>query len=269
MLQNVLYIVLEAGEKVLEIYNKDFSVEYKEDKTPLTEADKISHKIITEGLKELTPDIPIISEEGKDIPYEERKSFKKLWLVDPLDGTKEFINKRDEFTLNVALVVEGEPVLGVVYAPAKNVIYFAEKGKGAFKGDVVAGDIFDSAKLPLRFEFEQPLRVVASRSHRDEKTEEFIKKLSRSFLVETTSAGSSLKFCLLAEGNADVYPRFGPTMEWDTAAGHAVLKETGGFVYSLENLGELRYNKESLRNGPFVALRKEVAPHILPLLKNT
>ncbi|WP_461829512.1 3'(2'),5'-bisphosphate nucleotidase CysQ [Aquifex sp.] len=269
MLQDIVYILLEAGEQVLEIYNKDFSVEYKEDKTPLTEADRTSHKIITEGLKKLTPDIPIISEEGRDIPYEERKNFEKLWLVDPLDGTKEFINKRDEFTLNVALVIEGEPVLGVVYAPAKNVIYFAEKGKGAFKGDVVAGDIFDTAKLPLKFGFEQPLKVVASRSHRDDKTEEFIQRLSQSFLVESTSAGSSLKFCLLAEGKADIYPRFGPTMEWDTAAGHAVLKEAGGLVYSLENLEELRYNKESLKNGPFVALRREVAPHILPLLKRS
>jgi len=267
MLGDVLYVVLEAGEKVLEIYKEGFEVEYKEDKTPLTEADRISHQIITEGLKKLTPDIPIISEEGKDIPYAERKNFNKLWLVDPLDGTKEFINRRDEFTLNVSLVIDGEPVLGVVYAPAKSVIYFAEKGEGAYRAEVVAGDIFDAIKLPLRFGFEQPLRVIASRSHRDEETDKFIQKLSQYFVVETVSAGSSLKFCLLAEGSADLYPRFGPTMEWDTAAGHAVLREAGGFVYSLEDFKELRYNKESLKNGTFLALRREVAPHVLPLLK--
>ncbi len=268
MFRAILNLVLEAGKEVLEIYNRGFEVKYKEDKTPLTEADRISHQIITEGLQKLTPNIPIISEEGQGIPYTERKNFNKLWLVDPLDGTKEFINKRDEFTLNVALVVEGEPVLGVVYAPAKNVIYFAEKGKGAFKGKLLKGEVFEITKLPLRSGFYQPLRVIASRSHRDKETERFIQRLSQSFMVETTSAGSSLKFCLLAEGNADVYPRFGPTMEWDTAAGHAVLKEVGGFVYSLENLEELRYNKESLKNEAFVAVRREVAPHILPLLKS-
>ena len=268
MLRNVIEILLEAGEAVISIYKQPFSVKYKGDNTPITEADEISHRIITEGLKKLTPEIPIISEEGKDIPYEERKRYESFWLVDPLDGTKEFIEKRDEFTLNVALITKEKPVLGVVYAPAKNTIYFAEKGKGAFRGEVVAGEIFDSIKLPLKFGFEQPLKVVASRSHMDRRTEDFIKRLSSNLPIEIKTAGSSLKFCLVAEGNADVYPRFSPTMEWDTAAGHAVLEEAGGLVYSLNTFKGLKYNKMNLKNNSFIAMRRDVASYILPLLKN-
>ncbi|HIP43236.1 MAG TPA: 3'(2'),5'-bisphosphate nucleotidase [Aquifex aeolicus] len=254
MLKEVIEIALRAGEETLKIYKRDFRVEYKEDKTPLTEADKISHEIIEEGLRKLSPEIPILSEEGSHIHYDERKNWRKLWLVDPLDGTKGFIKKLGDFTVNIALVENRNTVLGVVYAPAKGVIYFAEKGKGAKRADVKNGTVVNEVSIPQRGT--RKVRVVVSRSHLDENTKAFLNNLKKKFDdLETINAGSSLKFCLLAEGKASVYPRFSPTMEWDTVAGHAILREAGGMVLIAPSMNEeLYYNKETLKNPSFVAV---------------
>jgi len=254
MLKEVIEIALRAGEEILKIYERNFSVEYKEDKTPLTEADKISHEIIEEGLRRLSPEIPVLSEEGFHIPYNERKNWRKFWLVDPLDGTKEFIKKLGDFTVNIALVENRKPVLGVVYAPAKGVIYFAEKGKGAKRADVKKGNVVNEVSIPQKGT--DKVRVVVSRSHLDENTKAFLENLKKKFEdLETINAGSSLKFCLLAEGKASIYPRFAPTMEWDTAAGHAILLEAGGMVFIAPSMNEeLYYNKETLKNPPFIAV---------------
>ena len=260
MIEKVVKAVLKAGEEVLKIYEGSFSVTEKEDRTPLTEADTLSHGIITQALK---GDAPVISEEGDKKP----DSLKNFWLVDPLDGTKEFIKRNGDFTINVAFIEEGKPKLGVVYAPALGKLYSAEKGKRARLLDLKEEKEYE---LPLDGELEgKRLKVVVSRSHADEKTEEYIKRLSERFEIERVSVGSSLKICLLAEGKADLYPRTGPTMEWDTAAAHAVLLETGGALVSLERGmfcdGELLYGKEGYRNPPFLRVRsrsllKEVCP---------
>ena len=255
MLERVISVCKKAGEEILEVYSRDFTVEEKEDKTPVTEADRRAHRVIFEELK--SSGIPIISEEGKSIPYVERKKWKRFWLVDPLDGTKEFIKKNGEFTVNVALVEDGEPILGVVYAPALEIIYFAEKGNGAYR-EVKC----KTEKLPVGEWRRKNLRVVVSRSHSNEETEKFLKNLRSKFgELLYLSKGSSLKICMVAEGSADVYPRIGPTMEWDTGAGHAVAKESGCdlFLYEKGKLGEpLRYNKPDLRNPSFVCLPLEL-----------
>ncbi|AAC06626.1 3'(2'),5'-bisphosphate nucleotidase CysQ [Aquifex aeolicus] len=255
MLEKVIKACKKAGEEILEVYSKEFTVEEKEDRTPVTEADRRAHRIITEELKETR--IPVLSEEGKEIPFKERRKWKRFWLVDPLDGTKEFIKKNGEFTVNVALVEEGEPVLGVVYAPALEVLYFAEKGNGAYRE--VKGKM---EKLPIGNWSRENLRVVASRSHMNEETKKFLENLEKKFgKLQFLSKGSSLKICMVAEGSADIYPRIAPTMEWDTGAGHAVAKEAGCelFVYEEGKLREpLRYNKEDLRNPSFVCLSLEI-----------
>ncbi|RLJ70434.1 3'(2'),5'-bisphosphate nucleotidase [Hydrogenivirga caldilitoris] len=264
MILDVINIALKAGEEILKVYEGNMSVDYKEDRTPLTEADRRSHRVIVKSLKSLTPEIPILSEEGKDIPYEERKGWREFWLVDPLDGTKEFIKKNGEFTVNIALVENREPVAGVVYAPAKNLLFFARKGEGAYKIKVNCSSLDEisierAERLPLyrNNSFQKPLRVIASRSHMNEETKAFIEKLkSKVGEIELLSAGSSLKFCLVAEGKAEIYPRLGPTMEWDTAAAHIIATESGCEVRTL-NGEPLTYNKEDLRNPYFIVVRKE------------
>ncbi len=269
MILEVINVALKAGKEIIGIYEGSFSVEYKDDRTPLTEADRKSHRVIVEGLKRIDPNIPILSEEGKDIPYEERKSWKKFWLVDPLDGTKEFIKRNGEFTVNIALIEDGKPILGVVYAPALNLLYFAQKDKGAYrlkakKDTLTEEDLKETQRLPL-YRSGDPkklIRVVASRSHMNEETKNFIEKLkNKTEKVETLSIGSSLKICLVAEGKADVYPRLGPTMEWDTAAAHAIALESGCEVRTYENglTNTLTYNKENLLNQHFIVLRKDTA----------
>ncbi|MGA1847596.1 3'(2'),5'-bisphosphate nucleotidase CysQ [Deferribacter abyssi] len=295
ILSNVIKIALEAGNKIMETYKKDFSVEYKDDKSPLTEADRISNEIICKGLSQLTPTptpirIPILSEENKEILYSERKDWELFWLVDPLDGTKEFIKKNGEFTVNIALIHKDTPVLGVVYAPAINTLYYAAKGLGAYKavnGEVVNSEwgikelIESSVKLPVERD-DKDLIVVASRSHINKETQEFIDNLkSKIQNLKFISKGSSLKICLVAEGKADIYPRLGPTMEWDTAAAHAIVKEAGGEIYQYDSstfnvqrsnliqhpkfniqnpqpntqyLTPLKYNKENLLNPYFIVL---------------
>jgi len=238
-------IVARAGDAIMKVYGEGFSVQHKADDSPLTLADLESQRVILEGLSALTPDIPILSEESAQAPWEERRRWRELWVVDPLDGTREFVKRNGEFTVNIALVVEHEPVLGIVSAPARGLLYWGAAGLGAFSHHRGA------AELPIKVSPPQnPLRVVGSRSHASPDTTAYLDRLRPHVM---TGIGSSLKFCLVAEGNADLYPRFGPTSEWDTAAGQALLEAAGGHVTRLDG-HRLRYNcRESVINGDFVA----------------
>jgi len=245
MLSEIRELAVIAGEKIMKVYSREFSVEYKKDSSPLTEADTASHRVIAQGLAALTPQIPVISEEGDQIPWEKRKSFKTFWLVDPLDGTKEFIKRNGEFTVNIALIEGNSPVLGVIYVPVKGILYYGQKGSGAFRQ--ARGGAPEKLERKL-LEPGSPVRAVVSRSHPSAEVEEFLKAYDVSSTVE---AGSSLKFCLVAEDRADLYPRFGPTCEWDTAAGHAIAEAAGCSVTTLD-AGPLKYNKENPLNPGFV-----------------
>jgi 3'(2'), 5'-bisphosphate nucleotidase len=220
---DVIALARQAGDAILRIYGQDFSVDHKDDQSPLTEADLASHRVIAEGLSRLTPDIPVMSEESATIPWEERRRWQRFWLVDPLDGTKEFVKRNGEFTVNIALVEGHHPVLGVVHVPVTGVTYFGEPDMGAFRktGDQPAEPIHVTAML------KGTPRVVGSRSHAGEGLKRFLENLGNHELV---SMGSSLKLCLVAEGKADIYPRLGPTSEWDTAAAQAVVEAAGGRV---------------------------------------
>ena len=243
-LEKIVAIAKEAGEAIMKIYKKDFTVEYKDDKSPLTEADTKSNEIICSTLEKLYPNIPIMSEENKQTEYEVRKKWEYYWCIDPIDGTKEFIKKNGEFTVNIALIHKDTPVLGVVYAPAIDEMYKAKKGQGAFK---------NNQKLPLHVNKtpQEKLRVVASKSHLSEETQAFIDALDTKE-TEQKSKGSSLKLCMVAEGVADIYPRLAPTMEWDTAAADAIVRESGKMTYQKENKQPLVYNKKNLLNPWFV-----------------
>lgn len=250
-INKIIAIAKEAGKEIMVIYAKDFSVELKGDNSPLTQADKKANAIIVNALKELHPEIPIISEETKLLSYDERKGWNTYWLVDPLDGTKEFIKKNGEFTVNIALMSDGQPVLGVVYAPAQNKTWYGVKGEGSFILNEDGSKV--SLKKGSNWRTLQKLKVVASRSHLDENTLKFVEDLKNEGKeVDFVSSGSSLKFCLVAEGKADVYPRFAPTMEWDTAAGQAVVEITGGIVLNWNTKERLQYNKENLLNPFFI-----------------
>lgn len=236
-----------AGAEILKIYESgDFSIEAKSDDSPLTLADKVAHNKIVSYLEETK--LPILSEEGRDISYEERKNWEYFWLVDPLDGTKEFIKKNGEFTVNIALIHNGEPILGVVYPPVIGEMYWGVKGTGSFKEKNGEVEKIHTTKKSLS---ESGLRVVASRSHMSPETEKYVSKLDK---PEVVSKGSSLKFLLVASGEADVYPRFGPTMEWDTAAAHAIVTEAGGRVTLEDQATPLSYNKLNLLNPYFIVL---------------
>jgi len=247
----------EAGKEVLKIYNsEDFQVTEKADSSPLTLADRQSHCVIKEILSQCG--LPILSEEGKEIPYSERSKWELFWMVDPLDGTKEFIKRNGEFTVNIALIKENRPILGVVYAPVLGELYCASETTGSLKFCVEDSNLLGEPKIlnPEKAASNRDyIVVVASRSHMSEETKAFIEKISSGREVRTVSKGSSLKLCLVAEGKADVYPRFAPTMEWDTAAGQAVVEFSGGKVIDTKG-NSLRYNKENLLNPYFVALRK-------------
>jgi len=236
-------IAKEAGKAILAVYKKDFDVNYKEDSSPLTKADLKANEIICSNLQKLYPNIPIISEENKKTSYEERKNWEYLWLVDPLDGTKEFVKKNGEFTVNIALIHKDTPVLGVVYAPVLDLIYYAKKGEGAYK---------NSQKLPLCQE-RKTYKIVTSKSHLNKETKEFVDSVKTDKPKESVSIGSSLKLCLIAEGSADIYPRLGSTMEWDTAAAHAIALESGKKVLRFEDKKPVVYNKENLLNPWFIA----------------
>jgi 3'(2'), 5'-bisphosphate nucleotidase len=238
-------IVESAGEAIMKIYDGKFAVQRKDDNSPLTLADLESQRVIIDGLKAITPDIPILSEESAAAPWSERQRWRELWIVDPLDGTREFIKRNGEFTVNIALVVEHEPLLGIVSAPAQKLTFWGIAGGGAFTSAHGAAARRIHTVAPQR-----PLRVVGSRSHLSAQTAEYLARLPPHVM---TGVGSSLKFCLLAEGNAELYPRFGPTSEWDTAAGQAVLEAAGGHVTRMDG-HRLRYNcRESVLNGDFVA----------------
>jgi 3'(2'), 5'-bisphosphate nucleotidase len=242
-LDEVRSLAKQAGEKILEIYNTEFSVQEKDDKSPLTAADMASHKTIVAGLQSLSPDIPVLSEESAKIPYQERAGWHTYWLIDPLDGTKEFIKRNGEFTVNIALIHDGVPVLGVVHVPVTGVCYAACEGKGAIKATPGEGE----KAIRVRALSDGPVAVVGSRSHQGDSLKAYLAKLGDHEIV---SMGSSLKICLVAEGAADVYPRLGLTSEWDTAAAHCVVEQAGGALTDLE-MQPLRYNsKDSLLN-PF------------------
>ena len=247
-----LALAREAGAAILEVYARDFDVEAKADDSPLTQADLASHRLIVRGLRELAPEIPVLSEEDADIPWDTRRRWERHWLVDPLDGTREFVKKNGEFTVNIALIEDGRPVLGVVYAPVFDYLLHAEAGVGAFLRE--AGE--DTA-LSTRRPATGTLRVAASRSHLDERT---AAALGRMGDTERHGLGSSLKFCRIAEGRIDVYPRFGPTSESDTAAAQCVLEAAGGAVLRLDGT-PLDYNrKENILNPHFIALGDPALP---------
>jgi 3'(2'), 5'-bisphosphate nucleotidase len=241
----LLHLAEQAGKAILLVYESDFSVQQKADHSPLTLADMRSHAIISEGLRRRFPDIPILSEEGRAISYEERSQWERFWLVDPLDGTKEFVKRNGEFTVNIALVEDSIPVLSVVHAPVLGTTYLGQRGVGAWL--IKEGAVQPISVAPPH---EGELRVVASRSHSDEKTTALLQKLPPRCVV---SSGSSLKFCMVAEGSADFYPRLGPTMEWDTAAAQCVLESAGGRVVQCDGQ-PLRYNKSGWRNPFFYAI---------------
>ena len=251
-LEIVVAIAKEAGDAIMEIYDKDFQIDYKDDKSPLTEADTKSNEIICEALTKAYPELPLLSEENKEVPYEDRKDWEYFWLIDPIDGTKEFIKKNGEFTVNIALIHKDTPVLGVVYAPALGDIYKSKKGDGAFK---------NNEKLPLTVNSnpEKLLKVVASKSHLSEETQAFIDDLAKDTEnIEQVSKGSSLKLVMVAEGTADVYPRLAPTMEWDTAAADAIVRESGKMSYQFDSVPKkpIIYNKKNLLNPWFIVKQK-------------
>ncbi len=261
-LQIAIKASLEAGKVIMLVYDTAFNVELKDDKSPLTEADKKANDVINSFLR--PTEIPIISEENKQTDYSERKNWDTCWVVDPVDGTKEFIKRNGEFTVNIALVTNGKPTLGVIYVPATKTIYVADVlNKEAFKTTVKSHetsveDVYNlSEKLQPKANNPNPVQVVGSRSHMSQETLDYVEELKKTGKeVEIVSKGSSLKFCLVAEGNADVYPRFAPTMEWDTAAGQAICNAVGISVISEETKKPLLYNKQNLLNPWFLVSKR-------------
>lgn len=260
---------LEAGKAVLSHYHTAFDIEYKADNSPLTSADKASHDVIDSILRET--ELPILSEEGKDIPYHIRKEWNYFWLIDPLDGTKEFINRNGEFTINVALINDRSPILGVIYVPVLDLLYFGTSETGSAMIKVNSVDSLSVAKIneliqnatTLPQKHDRPVVIMGSRSHQTPENSKLINSVSAHFeKVSVINAGSSLKFCRLAEGAADLYPRLGPTMEWDTAAGHAICKYAGINVLVYETREEMEYNKLSLLNPWFIATRPDFTKYI-------
>ena len=248
-------IALEAGKRILEVYNAGFLVSEKSDSSPVTTADIEAHKIIVSSLAPTL--LPVLSEEGNILPYEERVNWDEFWLVDPLDGTKEFVKRNGEFTVNIALIRNGVPTFGVVYAPVLKQMYLGGEKMGAYKVTISSDSQFtidllnENTRIPRVTP--ETFTVVASRSHLSKETEDFINGLrTENREVNLVSIGSSLKLCLVAEGAANIYPRLGPTMEWDTAAGHAICLAAGKRVYNLETNEDLTYNKQNLLNPYFV-----------------
>jgi 3'(2'), 5'-bisphosphate nucleotidase len=240
-LETVEALARDAGRRILEIYRTEFTVTRKADRSPVTEADHAAQAIILAGLARLAPDVPVLAEESAEVPYRQRAGWTRFWLVDPLDGTKEFVGRNGEFTVNIALIERGAPVLGVVHVPVPDLTYAACRGGGAYKR---TGAGAPTAIRAARYDGSRPPRVVASRSHARRADAEFLARLGPH---ELRAIGSSLKFCLVAEGAADVYPRLGTTMEWDTAAAHCIVEQAGGRVVDAHNR-PLRYNKPSLES---------------------
>jgi 3'(2'), 5'-bisphosphate nucleotidase len=254
--EGVIALAIAAATDILAIYDGAFAVEHKADDSPLTAADLASHRRIVEGLHRLTPEIPVLSEESADTDIATRRGWSRLWLVDPLDGTREFIKRNGEFTVNIALIEDGVATFGVIQAPVTGELWWGDLVHGAYRRDAV-GEIALTARTPAL----PPLRVAASRSHRDARTEAFMAKMAADRgELEIVGVGSSLKFCRVAEGAIDVYPRFGPTSEWDTAAGQAIVEAAGGRM--LDPQGRpFRYNqRDTILNGDFVALGDATLP---------
>lgn len=259
MLNTAISAAIKAGNEIIKIYNdpsSNFSVEKKADNSPLTIADKASHKIIEEALK--VTGLPVLSEEGLDIPFDERKNWKQFWLVDPLDGTKEFIKRNGEFTVNIALIENSKPVAGIIYVPVSRTLYVGDLKQGAWMLENVNESIsvedlkIKGKKLPVNGQ-KRNFTLVGSRSHANEETKAYIAKRKEEYeKIEIISKGSSLKICMVAEGVADEYPRFGPTMEWDTAAGHAIANAAGKKLWHTDLKSELSYNKKDLLNPFFI-----------------
>jgi 3'(2'), 5'-bisphosphate nucleotidase len=243
----VIHIAARAAERILQVYNSSFSVVHKDDKTPLTEADMASHHCICDYLTRLTPNIPVLTEESTSVSFETRKSWEYYWLIDPLDGTREFIKQNGEFTVNIALIHAHKPVIGVINVPVTGKTYYASQGNGAFVR--VPGE--PARQIQTRQTRKDAIKVAGSRSHGSKKLHALIGKLGD---VELLSIGSSLKFCLVAEGVVDIYPRFGPTSEWDTAAAQCIVEEAGGAVMDM-SMNSLTYNmKAELLNPHFIAI---------------
>jgi len=251
---------LKAGAEILKVYDTNFAVEHKDDNSPLTLADKNANEVINGFLK--PTQIPIISEENKQLDYSERKGWHRCWIVDPLDGTKEFIKRNGEFTVNIALVENGNPLLGVIYVPVSKELYFTTSDGNTSKKITVSSEedpvdeLFRNAKEIRPREATNVVRIVGSRSHLNEDTKNFITEIEKQTQVAIVSKGSSLKFCLVAEGQADIYPRYAPTMEWDTAAGHAICKAAGVSVIDQSTGKSMKYNKPNLLNNYFVVRKK-------------
>ena len=247
LLDAALDLAVAAGRRILDVYQSDFAVTHKDDDSPLTQADLASHALIVQELGKLAPALPLLSEEGAGIPFEVRRAWPRYWLVDPLDGTREFVKRNGEFTVNIALIENHRPVLGVVHAPVLGLTYGAAREVGAFRVEE------DGTRAPIAtHRAPRRMTVVASRSHRDAETERVMARLPDH---EAVSRGSSLKFCLVADGTADFYPRFGPTSEWDTAAGQCLVEQAGGAVWRLPDLVPLGYNeKDSVLNPSFAVV---------------
>jgi 3'(2'), 5'-bisphosphate nucleotidase len=244
-LDDLLQLAHQAGDAILKIYNTDFEVEHKQDNSPLTAADTAAHNLILSTLEKLTPNIPVLSEESSKIPFSTRSQWQRYWLIDPLDGTREFVKRNGEFTVNIALIEGQLPTLGVVHAPVLGTTYYGVHGDGAWKLETDQ----PARTIGVTKRCENPVRVAGSRSHAGDSLLRFLEQLGAHELV---SMGSSLKLCLVAEGKADIYPRLGPTSEWDTAAAQAVVEAAGGRVTTLD-LQPLKYNtKDSLLNPYFL-----------------
>ena len=245
-------ISIEAGRIILDFYNKNLNITFKADESPLTQADLASHKFITDSIKKITPNTPILSEE-EFIEWDLRKKWKKYWLIDPLDGTKEFIKKNGEFTVNIALIEYNRPILGVIYAPASNELYFAKKNFGSYKilTNKQLNTLDNAKKISIKINKTNKVNIIGSRSHSNPILNKWVSKNFNDFQI--LQKGSSLKFCLIAEGFADIYPRFGPTSEWDIAAGHIILEEAGGKLKSIDNKEILYNEKEDILNPNFFA----------------
>jgi 3'(2'), 5'-bisphosphate nucleotidase len=262
LLQTAINAAISGGNEILEVYWNDFEVEFKADNSPLTMADRRAHEAIYKGL--ISTGLPVLSEEGKNIPYEIRKDWKRFWMVDPLDGTKEFIKRNGEFTVNIALITDSRAVMGVILVPVSGMLYFASHTAGAFKivlGNNIGqdiGNLMANAELLPSHNSLDRVTVVCSRSHLSPETSEFIENLRKTEPeLDFISIGSSLKMCLVAEGKAHLYPRFGPTMEWDTAAGQAILEIAGGKMLQANTYQPVCYNKPDLLNPWFIASRPE------------
>ena len=246
-LQAVLALAKKAGHAILEVYeSQDLQIQSKSGGSPVTRADTAAHQVIVGGLKAIEPTLPVLSEESKALPYAERRQWDSYWLVDPLDGTKEFIKRNGEFTVNIACIQDDKPVLGVIHAPALDVTYYARHGEGAFRQSAQARPV----RIASCSQNGSKTRIVASRSHLDDRIQRYLEKLKN---YELVTIGSSLKFCLVAEGKADVYLRLGPTMEWDTAAGQCLVDVAGGVVTDLQG-SPLLYNKPNLLNPDFIVM---------------